>query len=375
MKVSLITPVDIKYSRTGTERDIYEYAKFLTETGTNTTILIPDKGLTVTKLREDYKETERMYKHVSKQSTHNEPFRHFSDYTDLPKDSVIYFPMSIYDYLPNLLLKPKGQKYIMAGHGMYIFEHGHVTKHVVLEWIVNSALIPLLNIGDRKRNVFFHVINMRQHDYLRKLRIAEDRIFWIPCYVDTSQYKMKEKSGNRLKVLHIGGRNKNSQLVVKIIKQLQEEGKTDRFEFCFIGRGNGLPEEIAGLGANVSCLQNVTDKQKIEAMSKADVLLIPERGECFSVTMLEGLSCGLGLIVDDYNPVIDGLIKEKALAYKAKDIRSYISALMAISSFKQRKGYDDMRRQNRKIAIEKFDNKVILPMIKEMFVKVDERTS
>jgi glycosyltransferase involved in cell wall biosynthesis len=375
--VYLLSTIDIRYNITGAERYTYENAKFLRENGIDSRILVPDKSKGAVRLRKDYKEVVRYYLAIPKIRIKNNVTGltgfGMNNYSGLPKNGIIYFLMSIYDYLPNLFLKPKGQKYVMGSGGMFVFEGNHISKnHRLLERLLNCFLRVWLNTGDRRKNIFFHVITDIQRGYLMKqLGISSDRIFYIPLWVDTTKFRMNPKSGNQLKVMHIGGKGKNSGMVLEIANKIAAEGRTDEFEFCFLGRGNGLTEN-PDPKKNVSVLANVTDEQKAKVIAKSDVIVVPHPEETFSFAMLEGLASGLVPVVSESNPAIDKIIGAGAVAYKAKSIRDYIVALNAIARLKKRKDYDRRRKVNREIAVRTYDKKVVHKSMMDMFTKVLE---
>ena len=385
VKAGLVTPVDIKYSYQTAERTIYEWVKFLSENGIDATVLVPDLPnwrMAQLHLREDYKKLERHYSTVPQKRIENPMlqlgFNHKLDlYKGLPKEGIVFIPMSLYDYLPNVLLRPKGQRYIIGQGGLTVFKSGHVTKyHVFMESIVNFLLMTfVLRTKEAKANLFYYVVSPRQTHYLLKLGISKSKIFYIPLSVDTKRFRVRKAYGKKLKVLHIGGKGKSSQIVINIIKELIANGEINKFQFYFIGRKQ--PEELfeyAGKMDNVSYLGPATDKEKIDALSRSDVLIVPDPEETFGVVMLEGLSSGLALLVDDYNPVINELLKDGAMAYKGnKDkLQTYVTSLMKLAKMKKNKGFNKAKMINREIAVRKFDKKVVLKQVKEMFVKVDE---
>jgi glycosyltransferase involved in cell wall biosynthesis len=385
LKVSLITPIDIKYSYQTAERLIYEWTQFLSENGFDATVLVPNLPDNPPSLREDYKEIERHYSNVPKKRIEN-PMLHLglnhklNLYKGLPKEGTVFFLMSLYDYLPNVLLRPKGQKYLIGAGGMTVFRDGHVTKyHQLMEGIMNFLLTTFVLRGkEPQANLFYYVINHRQENYLLKLGIERSKIFYIPGYVDTKKFLIKKPYGEKLKVLHIGGKGKNSQLVIDVIKELTANGEINKFQFSFIGKNQ--PEELSEYANkldNISCLGTVTDKEKVEELSKSDVLIVPDPEENFALVMLEGLSSGLALIVDEWNPVIDELISNGAMAYKGKkdEPKTYLRYLLKLSKMKKNRGFEKAKRTNREIVVRKFDKDVVLKQVKEMFLKIDESTS
>ena len=64
MKISLITPVDIRYSNKGTEWHVYEYAKYLKQKGVDANILVTE-NMRGFKEVAGYKKTKKNYSMVT----------------------------------------------------------------------------------------------------------------------------------------------------------------------------------------------------------------------------------------------------------------------------------------------------------------------
>ncbi len=382
LKVNIITSTEIKYGYLSTPRHAYGWAKYLLEHRVDTTLLLPDKIVGGNPpIREDYKEVEKYYSMVPKKRIKDHILRygfgHTTNlYTQLPKDGITFFPMMLYDYLPNILLKPKGQKYVIGCWGMYIFKQDRVSQNELLENTVNLFFQNfVLRRKELRENIFYQAINHRQERYLLKLGIPKKKIFYVPNWIDTEKFHIRKPSGKKLKVVHVGGIPHSSGMILDMIKQIATDGKANEFEFYFIGRYQ--PEELLEYAKkmdNVTCTGPITDEEKAKILSRCDVMVVPEILEAFSVAMLEGLSNGLAIIVDDYNPVIDELINDGAMAYKGNkdDIQSYVKALMKVAKMKKSKGFGRAKNKNREIVVRKFDRKVVLSQVKEMFVKVNQ---
>ena len=367
------------------ESIVYEWARYLTNEGFDATVLIPDTLNRGMPLRRDADDIEERYYGVPKKSIKNNVLRYgfvhkTNFYTGLPKGDVVFFPITFYDYLPNMFAKPRGQKYIMGNMGMTLFPGSHMSsEHQFLEGIQRIMIKRAIFSDKEKRsNIFFHVINQRQKQHLiEQIGIDKSKIFHIPAHVDTSAYHLGVSDSNDLKVVHIGGKGKNAQLLVDVIKALIANGKIDGLKFYFIGREE--PQELfnyVGKTSNVSYLGYISDAEKIEILAKSDVLVIPDHNEAFAKVMLEGLASGLALLVDSWNPVIASLISDGAFAYTGivGDQKSYADALIRLAEMKRSdaKAFEQGKKKNRNLAVIKFDEKVVFKLVKEMFLAVSE---
>ncbi len=381
MKIALITPVDIKYSYRGTEVNIYEYAKFMLDNGIDAKVLVPTYQSNEFTERKDYREVYSLYKKV--------PTRRITGrkwtlplgyvlyiYSGLPRDSTVYLPYSIYDHIVNIIRKPKGQKYVIAAHSMHL-KNGHIIQnHRIMEGMLNGFMRIVFSMKEMRENVYHHVITREQAKYLMTLGISKDNVMYVPAFVNTGPLKLKQNCSETLRVLHIGGVNKNAEVVLSIIEELRSSGMGKDFEFYFIGEKepDGLIA-IAEASQNVHCLGPVKEADKPGIISSMDVVIVPAV-ETFSRAMLEGLASGLYVVASNMNPAAWEIQKMGAHISIPKNgsAREYVKELEALLKLKRsRARFNAGRKRNREIAIKRFDKKVVLGEILEMFEKVSAK--
>lgn len=383
LKIDFVTPIDIKYSYRATEVQIYEYSKFMIESGVESNVLVPTlpDTMSLPKARTDYQAIHEYFKKVPEKSIRGKkvvlPFNYtLYLYSGLPRDSVIYFAYSIYDHIWNVLTKPRGQKYVIAAHSMHL-KDGHIIEgHRILESFLNFFMKVTFSIGDAKRNVYHHVITTGEAEYLKRLGISEKNIIYVPTFVDTTVFRPRKNGSDKLQVMHIGGIDKDVSVVIGFINRMRDMGILDLFEFYFIG--NNQEAELLDLSeksSTVHCFTAIDEEQKANIMSKMDVMLIPAV-ESFSRSMLEGLSSGLYIIADSRNPAASE-IKSKGgkIALVGKDVSQYIEELKNLKERKlaSRSNFYSDRVTSRDIIIREYDKAVVLRKILEMFMVVAKR--
>ena len=381
MKVYLITPVDLKYSYRATEEHVYSYAKYLKEHGIDAEILITRKGERQQTLLPNYKEVIKLYDNIAKKHVRCKeivlPLKwHIFIYKDLPKGGAIYFPYGIYDYLFNILFKPEGQKYVIGSHSMHL-KMGHMIKnHEMLEQVLNLIVKSILFLRRKEKDdIYFHVINSMQEAYLIKnFKINKKNIFYVPNFIDTSKYSLAKNSSKKLRVVHIGGMEKDASTVFDIVKLLKEKRVLDRFEFYFIGKLNKQIEEQYGSLKNVHILGQIDDCAKLKALSSADCMIIPSY-EAFPKTLLEGLLSGLYILTSKRNSVWQDFIDFGIRMFVAENgfSEEYLQAIMNLSE-KKSKGtnINPYREFNRNTIIKNFDKGNVLTQIFKMFKTVEK---
>ena len=379
MKIYLITPVDIKYSYRGTEYYIYEYAKYLKENGKNAQILITNTRRY--KLLPNYDKVLKKYSTVPKtEISCNEyilPLKwHIFVYKHLPKDGAIYFPYGIYDYLFNILFKPKGQKYVIGSHSMHLKASHIIKDHRIIEILLNQLVKAILYTQKKEKdNIYFHVVNAEQKTYLtRSFNINPNNIFYIPNFIDSKIYSVGKNISKILRVVHIGGVDKDANIVVFMIEELNRRHINANFEFYFIGQNQ--PKEAIELSknyANIHVLGAIDEKEKGKLLSSMDVMIVPAN-ETFSLSMLEGLASGLQIVANSANPAAAAIIKFGAAIYlvKQNNIEEYINVLNNLCIQKRSvKKFNYMRKINHTIAANEFDKSLLLRKIKHMFDKIE----
>ncbi len=378
MKASLITPTDIKYTGGGTERHVYEYAKYLKQHGIDTEILITEniRGYS----QSPYRNLSEDYKAIPKREIScNEfvlPFKwHLFIYKRLPRSGTIYMPFSVYDYIVNIVRKPKGQKYIIGCHGMHL-KGGHIiASHNIIERLLNSQIRFLLSIRPaERRNVYYHALNSVQAEYLTVLGVSRKNIFFIPDMVACSGFRINRNRSKRLRVLHIGGFSKEPGKVVGIIKELKRRGQLDRFKFCFVGSEHlDEADALAQKHKNVVVAGKVSDREKLKIMGESDVMIVPGY-ETFSIALLEGLASGLYAITSPKCGSAEYLrtLGIKLSIVKSSSANEYADVLSELSTQKENNPmrFNPDKEANRRIVLKEFDTRVVLPKILKMFIVV-----
>ncbi len=385
LKIYFITPLDIKYSYRATEYLVYEYARFLHEHGMDINILVTAISGKHT-IVPNYNTIKKRYAEIPKRTIERSYAtalrgQSLQTYHNLPKDSVIYFPYDLHKYLINIAFKPKGQKYIIGSNCLQ-FKLGKLILggHPIQERIVNLATkAAIFWRGSESKNIYFHVINDGQLRYLLKLGVNRKNIFCVPPMVEVDKFKIGSNTSHRLKVLHVGGFDKDSGTIVEIIKRIKITGKLKKFEFYFIG--SSRQQEIKELNMlseqyhNIHLLGRVSETAMIRTLSSMDVMIVPAY-ETFSKTLIEGIASGNYIITSYRNDAADDFrnLGIKLDITKTGDPSEYVKPLLNLAKKKSKDpaGFNQYKIKNRAIVVKEFDNSVILPKILNMFSEVIE---
>ena len=294
-------------------------------------------------------------------------------FRSLPTDGIVYLPFDFYSQLPNLLLKPKSQVYILGvAHGLHL-QNGQLAHHGEIGKFANMIIrvIFALKRTNFQKTIYYHVANEEQRKYLLSTGIKFSNIFKVPYFINTSKFRIASSNSKFLRVLHVGGISKDANFVLAVINKLVEQKKINHYEFHFIGRE--MPQGLKALNEKHSYITVhgfVDDKIKADIMSNVDVLLVPDI-ESFSVTMLEGLASGLYVISSDGNPAAFDLKARGASVFIEKygNTYGYVNALEKIAKLK-RIGVDPPKDKNRNIIIKNYSEKVVLKRSLSIFKNI-----
>ncbi|MEM3503186.1 MAG: glycosyltransferase family 4 protein [Nitrososphaeria archaeon] len=380
MKIYLVTPMDLKYSYRATEYYIYEYAKYLKDNGKDVEILVTKKPNEKYTLILNYRKTIRPYRKIKQKPVQCKLYTipllkwHFFFYKNLPKDGVIYLPFTVYDYVFNILTKPRGQKYVIGSHSLDL-KKGHILEgHEFVEKLVNSVVKSIfLLIGKEKKNIFFHVINTEQAKYIKKyFKYPNSNIFYAPNFIEMEKYKLGENKSKKLKVIHIGGIDKEADIVFDIIKLLDKKGQLNNFDFYFVGNAPDLERYEITEPENIHILGKISELEKLKLLSSSDCIIIPAY-ESFSKTLLEGIASGLYILTSKKNAAWKDFKKAGIKMFVSENGKAedYLKILNNLAKQKQ-KGEKARRYKIHNIEILKknYTKTKVLPKIFDMFEKV-----
>ncbi len=358
---------------------MYEIAKFLAENQIKTDVLVPKYEDMKSAPRKDYLEISKRFDSVSIKYIDciklSLPLNyHLYFYPRLPGSEVIYFPYSIYDHFLNIITKRKGQIYVIAAHSMHLKNGYIIAGHRFVESVFNWFLRNfVLSNKEVINNVYYHVINLEEAEYLKSLGIKRSKIIYIPTFIDVSSFEFGPNSAKRLQVVHIGGKNKNAEAMLDIITALGKTDKMGHFDFYFVGKEQPKElERLADFYSNIHCLNEISDYEKIKLLRKMDIMIVPAI-ETFSRSMLEGLASGLYIMANGMNPAAVEIKKlgGKMSITNGNDTTAYVTQLERLFKRKNSdRSFYSKRFENHSLALKYFDKKIILNRFLAMFNKL-----
>lgn len=162
----------------------------------------------------------------------------------------------------------------------------------------------------------------------------------IPNGIHEMTFNYGEKPHDRLKILFVGRLvdQKDPMLFMRIVKQLKDTGMD--FEARVFGGGQYkkkmLQYKETHALTEVEFAGKVPHKEVIDAMMASHVLVAPSKHEAMSVTILEGLSCGLYIVT---TPISGNnmVVENNGILIDSRDAEPYAEAITAYNEdvFKQ----------------------------------------
>ncbi|MFA5049577.1 MAG: glycosyltransferase family 4 protein [Candidatus Micrarchaeia archaeon] len=193
-----------------------------------------------------------------------------------------------------------------------------------------------------------------------ELGIPKNRITTIPCGINTSKFKPpKKKKNNKNKTFLFVGRLekvKNIGLLLEAFKELKCEGLEP--VLWIVGTGS-LEWKLKNY-----CKKNKLDKVKFfgeilheklpVVYQKADFFVLPSKSEGMPLSLLEGIACGLPLIVSDIPNLREIINKSKSgLTFKNGDLEDLKEKIKKLISA-NKKEIDKLKKNGRKYVENNF---------------------
>ena len=279
---------------------------------------------------------------------------------------IIYIKYDILEILiVAYFLGVKGFKKTIAGiHSPYIYPNPTKFFDYFHNFVYTSRLSGYLLSKVKK----VHVINTKDEQYL-KSKFSLKNVIYIPNWVRIENKELTPSltSESKLRVLFIGELNlrKGVDILIDIIKL-----SPDNFSFDITSDGPLRPQiqELARLYRNCH-YHGYLSNAKIQSLyKKADVLILPSRGEGFPLVILDALSHGVCII--DSSDIRLGLPKYIEYTSKSCDADEYIGLLTEVYKIKRTCDFGEVKKRIFKYCNNKLSEKVVFPKLKDQLFEL-----
>ncbi len=193
-----------------------------------------------------------------------------------------------------------------------------------------------------------------------ELGVSKEKISVIPCGVDIKKFRSaRNKIKRKCKVFLFVGRLehvKNVGLLLEALKQLKNEKLT--YDLWIVGTGS-LEKELKEYCKinklnNVKFFGEILHEKLPGIYQKADFFILPSKSEGHPLTLLEGMACGLPLIVSDILNLREIINKSKSgLIFKngnLEDLKKEMKKLISAN----KKEIDILKKNGRKYVENNF---------------------
>ncbi|BFI73756.1 hypothetical protein YN1_7430 [Nanoarchaeota archaeon] len=276
---------------------------------------------------------------------------HLYNYDDIKEDIentdiLYYFNSFIGSQIP-LLRHIKNIKKIIFGY------------HAKNDWnIIQKIYYSLLD--HKIKNIGYNHV-LTQYQYKKLIKKGFKRVFVIPNFVDTSEFKpSNDKDPNLIIAPGVTSKEKGLYTLIKISKYI----KNIKIYITGNKPSINLPDNIIYLG-------KLNREEYKKFLSKSSICILPTYGEMFPITFLECLASGNLIITRDL-PVLREVCGNIESVYFAKDNNEFIKGLLTflnkIKDYEEFNRLSIISRERAKI----FDKNKILKQFEEKLCSIAE---
>ncbi len=224
---------------------------------------------------------------------------------------------------------------IYTAHGFH-FYHGAP----LINWLL---FYPIEKLCSHFTDV---IITINQEDYLfAKKKMKSKSVKYVPgigidfqqfqeteCDIISEKHKLNITKNSKI-LLSVGelNKNKNHQIVVRALSQIQNES----LHYCIVGKGEekenllDLAEKL-GVSSQVHLLGFRTDVQKLYSM--ADVFVFPSFREGLSVSLMEAMASKCACVVSRIRGNIDLIDQNGGALFSPKSVEECKAAIVSVLS-------------------------------------------
>ncbi|MCD6524982.1 MAG: glycosyltransferase family 4 protein [Thermococcus sp.] len=194
------------------------------------------------------------------------------------------------------------------------------------------------------------------------LAVPHSRVYQIPNWIDTREWKPVERKRSVFTVLFVG-------------RRVREKGWDTFLEICQVLQRRGISMEFWALGGDESVgpvkgLGYLTGNALVEAYSRAHLTIYPSKADTFGRVNVESCACGTPVLT---TPIPAHKAQELPVGY-ASSVEEYVSEVMRMAELWERRREEYMRLSGsvRRAIMDKYDVSVVVPIFESMLREVAE---
>lgn len=258
--------------------------------------------------------------------------------------------------------------YHLHGQGIYKVINSSKNKYRIYKYVFKSADIIILS-----KMLLFDII---------KVRDVSKNVFILPNGIPKSVITFPERNHNgspkEIRILYLSNYipAKGALLALKAFHSiLKQSNKLVSFEL-FGGISNqayfdSIKDYVREnkLEAHVSINSGIYGEEKIRKMETCDIFLFPSRFECFPLSIIEAMMCGLCIVSTAVGAIPELVLENNCgLLSKPEDLEELTSILSMIVE------NDDLREKYSKNSLKSFENKYQMEAFENSLINIINKT-
>ncbi len=258
--------------------------------------------------------------------------------------------------------------YHLHGQGIYKVINSSKNKYRIYKYVFKSADIIILS-----KMLLFDII---------KVRDVSKNVFILPNGIPKSVITFPERNHNgspkEIRILYLSNYipAKGALLALKAFHSiLMQSNKPVSFEL-FGGISNqayfdSIKDYVREnkLEAHVSINSGIYGEEKIRKMETCDIFLFPSRFECFPLSIIEAMMCGLCIVSTAVGAIPELVLENNCgLLSKPEDLEELTSILSMIVE------NDDLREKYSKNSLKSFENKYQMEAFENSLINIINKT-
>lgn len=170
-------------------------------------------------------------------------------------------------------------------------------------------------------------VGRNQKSFFEKL-LAPERIFFVPLGVDTEYFVPPAPSKHRDPnlCLFVGDHLRDFPTLRGVIELVAFQ----RPETKFVVLTRPHRFELIGTHPNLTLLSGISEPEMLKLYQTASLLVIPLKDATANNAILEGLACGLPIVVTDVGATVDYVNSECAVLTKLQDSRGMADEILGL---------------------------------------------
>lgn len=258
--------------------------------------------------------------------------------------------------------------YHLHGQGIYKVINSSKNIYRIYKYVFKSADIIILS-----KMLLFDII---------KVRDVSKNVFILPNGIPKSVITFPERNHNgspkEIRILYLSNYipAKGALLALKAFHSiLKQSNKLVSFEL-FGGISNqayfdSIKDYVREnkLEAHVSINSGIYGEEKIRKMETCDIFLFPSRFECFPLSIIEAMMCGLCIVSTAVGAIPELVLENNCgLLSKPEDLEELTSILSMIVE------NDDLREKYSKNSLKSFENKYQMEAFENSLINIINKT-